>query len=142
MKPREQLADAGAVPQRHVRGRQASLMADTVERRRRLGRQEASDSAQRDLDGIRFRARLPESSIEVAERGEPAGVVERVEQVAETRAVAAEVLLHRVSGAEAGVGGVESFDVGNDDLPFMRWRKLCCCACFIGVMFRVSQEIR
>ena len=50
MKPREQLVDAGAVPRRQVRGRQASLMADTVERRRRLGRQEVLDSAQRDLN--------------------------------------------------------------------------------------------
>lgn len=111
-------------------------MTDPVERRRCLVGQDAPDVPQRGLDGICIRERLPECAMQVAERREPARIVERVEQVAEARAVAAEVLLHRINGAETGLGSAEGGGVEYDDLPFMRWRKWCCCAWFIGVMFR------
>ncbi|WP_143071506.1 hypothetical protein [Tranquillimonas rosea] len=101
-------------------------MTDPIERRWRLVGQDALDVLQRALDGIGIRYRLPEGAVQVAERGEPAWIVERVEQVAETRAVTAEVLLRRVGGAETRLRGVEGVRVEHDDLPFMQWRKRCC----------------
>lgn len=99
--PHEELPDARAMPARHVGSRQTAFMTDPIERRWRLVSQDALDVLQRALDGIGIRYRLPEGAVQVAERREPARIVERVEQVAETRAVAAEVLLHRVGRAEA-----------------------------------------
>ncbi|WP_370374037.1 hypothetical protein, partial [Henriciella pelagia] len=105
--PPEKLADARAVPPGHVGSWQTPLMTDPVERRRRLVGHDTTNIAQRGLDGICIRDRLPEGAMQIAERREPARIIERVEQVAEARAVAAEVLLHRIGGAETRLGGVE-----------------------------------
>ncbi len=60
-------------------------MTDPVERRRCLVSQDATDVAEGDLDGICIRYRLPEGTMQIAERREPARIIERVEQVAEPR---------------------------------------------------------
>ncbi|KUF09783.1 hypothetical protein AVJ23_15130 [Pseudoponticoccus marisrubri] len=87
--PCEQLADPRAMPPGYVGGWQAPLMADPVERGRCLVGQDATDVAEGDLDGMCLRDRLPEGTMQIAERREPARIIECVEQVAETRAVAA-----------------------------------------------------
>lgn len=97
-------------------------MTDPVERRERLVCQDAVDVAQRGLDGICIRDRLPEGAVQITERREPARIIERIQQVAEARAVAAEVLLRSVSRAETRlgdveVGGVQGGGIQRDVLP-------------------------
>lgn len=122
--PREKLADARALPEDCVGGRQTPIVNDPLQRRRRLVDRNLVDVAQRRLDGIGIRD------------GRPEGVM----LVTKIRGVAAQGLLHDSSRAKARFGGVDDSSV--DDLPFLLWRQRCWCARFHGVMFPASREMR
>ena len=118
-------ADKCAVPARHAGRGQTPTITDPVELGERLVCRNLADVAQCGFDGIGIRDWLLEGAMQISEHGEVAGVVEYVALIC---AVAALVLLHRLSRAEARLGGVDGSGIELDDLPFMRWWKLCWCA--------------
>ncbi len=94
------------MPSRHIGRGKAPLKSNTVERGWRLVRKKARDIVNRVFDGIRVRKRMPEGAMQTAQRFEARGIVERVEQIAQTGAISAQMSFGRGDRIKAGLADI------------------------------------